>query len=307
MLTPKGNALEVLNWGHPEYVPCTPVVNPMLVGASMLTEEPFGGGVDFYGVPWEVNSSGAIPAHDRKIYESVTDWEDFLHMPDPESFDFKAAAERDLQNIGRDKQLVNLLFPCGLFERMVAFLGFENTLCDLVLEEDACKDFFDKLSTFKAAVIERAIDAYQPDLVTYADDMATARAPFISLEIYREVIKPYHRRIADAIIGKGVLYCQHICGKAEDFMSDFVEMGCKMWSSVQTMNDIKAVKEKFKGKLVLEGSWDTAGPPGQIDTSFEVCLEEAKRCIREYGPGGGYFCWPAIMAASGDGFQTNSR
>lgn len=307
MLSPKENALEVINWGNPEYVPCTPLVNPMLVGASLLTEEPFGGGTDCYGVRWEVNSAGAIPAHDRQIYESAADWEDFLHLPDPDSFDFKAAAERDLQNVDRDKQLVNVLFPCGLFERMVTFLGFENTLCDLLLEQEACKDFFDKVSSFKAAVIERAIDAYQPDVVTYADDMATARAPFMSIEVYREVIKPFHRRIADAITGKGVIYSQHICGKAEDFLDDFVEMGCRMWSSVQIMNDVKGIQEKYRGKLVLEGGWDTAGRPGQVDSTYEECLAEAIRCINEYGPAKGYFCWPAISSSTTDGLHRNPR
>ena len=307
MLNPKENALEVLNWGHPEYVPLTSVCNPMMISLAVMTEEPFFGGKDCYGVNWELNSSGAIPAHDRPIYESITDWESFLHLPDPDSFDFKAAAEFDLRGVDRDKQLVNIMYPCGLFERMVTFLGFENTLCDLVMEPEASKDYMYEVGKFKAAVIERAIDAYKPDMVTYADDMATARAPFMSMDVYREVIKPAHRLIADAITGKDVIFCQHICGKAEDFMPDLIDMGCKMWSSAQTMNDIKAVQEKYRGKLVIEGGWDTAGRPGQVDSSIEECMEEALRCIREYGPGMGYFCWPVIMGASGDTFQLDPR
>lgn len=301
MMTPRENVLEVINGGNPEYVPLQTDCNPFLVSASGAIEEPWEGGVDAFGVNWLVTKEGAMPEPNNFRFDDVSEWRKHVQIPDVNSFDFNAMAEMDLATIDRSRQLVNVLYSCGLFERLVSFMGFENTLCALITDPDSCKDFFNEMSTFKAKVIDKIIDAYKPDVITYSDDMAHAKGLFMSPETYREVIKPYHRRIADAITSRGVIFSQHICGKCEDLLEDFVGMGCRIWNSAQIMNDLAGIQKKYKGILTIEGGWDSSGPAAFVDASMDTIISEANRCIDEYGVNKGFICWPVVMNEKGNG------
>lgn len=301
MMTPRENVLEIINYGNPEYVPLQTECNPFLLSVAAATEEPWEGGPDAFGVNWVVTKEGALPEPGCYRFDDVSEWRKYVKIPDVDSFDFQAMAAKDLPTVDRNTQLVNILYPCGLFERLVSFMGFENALCALVTDPESCRDFFDEMSKYKVKVIERAIDVYKPDVITYADDLAHARGLFMSPETYRSVIKPYHRRIADAITSRGVIYSQHICGKCEDLIGDFVEMGARIWNSAQNMNDLVGIQKKYKGKLVIEGGWDSNGPAAFIDATMETIIEEARRCVNEYGVNKGFIFWPSVMNEEGNG------
>lgn len=301
MLTPRENALEVINWGNPEYVPFKPECNPFILTPSGMIEEPWAGGVDAFGVKWIATKEGSLPEPGKFMFDDIAEWRNYVKIPDLDQYDFKAMAEKDLARIDRNEKLINVIAPCGLFERLISFMGFENGLSALLEDPESCMDFFHEMAKFKVDFINRVIDAYQPDMITYADDLAHARGLFMSPETYRTVLKPYHKMIADAITSRGVIFCQHMCGKCEDLVDDLVEMGCKLWNNAQTLNDIAGILQKYKGKLAIEGGWDSAGPAAYIDATLETVLEEGKRCVREYGVHKGYIFTASVMNERGNG------
>jgi hypothetical protein len=297
-MTPRENVLEVINWGNPEYVPFSAMCSPRLPAFGRY-ESPPQGGLDAFGVNWIVTTEGSMPDTRKFTFDDISEWRTYVKFPNLDDFDFKAIAQEDLSRVDRNMQLINVQSFCGLFERMVAFMGFENTLFALVADPDSCKDFFDELSKFEVKVIERLVDVYKPDIITYFDDLAHARNLFMSVETFRSIIKPYHKRIADAITSAGVIYSQHICGKAEELIGDFVEMGARIWSSAQIMNDLVSVQKKYRGLLTIEGGWDTTGPPSSIGASLETIIEAAKHSINTYGVNKGYICSPYIVNERG--------
>ena len=199
----------------------------------------------------------------------------------------------------RSQKLVQLFNDTGLFERLVSFMGMENAMIALLEEPEACKDFFDAMADYRVKCLEINMDAYKPDIVTYFDDVATARGLFMSPDTWRELIKPAHAKIVKAVTDRGVIFQQHVCGLAVDLIDDYIEMGATMWHTCQIMNDIPALQEKYRGRMIIEGGWDSSGLPGMISATEDDIRAEVRRNIEEYGRNGGFILCPVMMNERG--------
>ena len=160
------------------------------------------------------------------------------------------------------------------------------------------------LTKYKIEVAKNIIDAYHPDVYVDFNDVATARSLFMSPESYREMIKPHQKEFIDYILSRGVLFEQHCCGKCEDIIEDYVEMGAKLWHSAQSMNDLKGIGKKYKGKLTIEGGWDSSGVPGMITATAEDMRNETRRCLEEYGHDASFILLPVMFSEEGNSVLT---
>lgn len=301
-MTPKENLFQVINWGKPEYVPMTgecmatvgmPVIN--------MIEQPLTkSGYDMFGVHWLVNAAGAM--HDTSIitFEDISEWRDYVKFPDLDSLDFKPFAEQELAQIDRNEKALVFYSLTGIYERLAAYMGFENMFMAFIEDPDECKAYFDAMSDWKIKLFKKVNEAYHIDIFTYFDDVATARGMFISPDTYRDLIKPYQKKIADAVRAEGVVFQMHCCGKCESVLEDFVEVGATMWHSAQTMNDLVGIQERFKGRLVIEGGWDSEGPCSMISATEEDLREEVRRNMKEYGKNGGFILCPTLLNEKGN-------
>lgn len=303
MKTPRENVMEVINWGKPDYVPmnfeCFAIVG---LNAGPFTEAPLEDGKDAFGVQWHVNAAGAMPDTNNLMLDDITRWREVIQIPDPQQFaaEVYAGAAEELAGVDREKQMVQLFHDTGLFERLLAFMGVENALMAMVEEPEACKDFFDAMGEYRVKCIEILLDAYKPDIFTYFDDVATARGLFMSPDTWRELIKPAHEKIVKAVIDRGVIFQQHVCGLCVDLLDDYLEMGVTMWHSAQIMNDIAALQDKYRGRLVIEGGWDSSGVPGMVSATEEDVRREVRRNMEEYGYKGGFILSPMLMNERGN-------
>lgn len=302
-LTPRENGLNIINWGKPEYVPMTSELYHYCRQATNMIDQPLTGGVDPFGVYWVDTPEGSIPEPDKFMFDDIEDWRKYVVIPDPDKIDFKQCAQIDLEHADRSSKLINVNSTTGLFERLTSLMGFENALCALLENPEECRAIFSALADYKVKCMEHIIEEYKPDVITYFDDLATARGMFMSPDTYRSIIKPYHKKIVDSVNSKGVIFAQHCCGRCEDILQDFVDIGAKIWSSAQIINDIKKIKEDFKGRLVIEGGWDTSGPCSYIGGTVEMAIAEAKRAISEYGPNGGYIMQPILLNERGNSLR----
>ena len=303
MLTPKENALRMIYNEDPEYIPIT-LETHRLVGLefSPALDQPLapGDSRDGFGILWHVDAFGAIPDNSSFLFEDIEDWEKYVKLPDLDAIDFKAGAERELATVDRDRSL--LVFPhfCGIWERFVAFMGFENALIALIEEPEACHDLLEYLADYRIDVASRIIDAYGIDIYRDFSDYATAKSLFMSPELWRDVIKPHQRKIVEAVTARDVIFEQHYCGHCEEIVGDFVEMGARCWQSAQPMNDIAGMEERYAGKLTIVGGWDSGGLPGTITATDGDVRAETRRCIEEYGRSGSFILEPLLMSAEGN-------
>ncbi|MBC3798246.1 uroporphyrinogen decarboxylase family protein [Acetobacterium tundrae] len=290
----------MLDGGKPEFVPNNfELYKVCLLGAD-LADEPLTGGLDGFGVNWVVTKEGEMPEPNRFMFEDIANWKEYVHFPDVDALGIEEAAKIELADVNRDEVIIDVFSPTGLFERLAAFMGFENTLCSLVEDPDSCREFFEAFADYKITCLNRFIDAYQPDVITYFDDLATANGLFMSPAVYRSVIKPSHKRIIEAVTSRGVIFNQHTCGKCEKIIEDYVEMGAKMWSSAQVSNDLDGILEKYQGRLIVEGGWDSSGPASYNDATIEDIIAETVRCAKQYGPKGNFIFMPTLLNENGN-------
>ncbi len=295
------NFFTMLEGGKPEFIPNMLEMYKLGMLATGVTDQPLEGGLDPFGVNWVATKEGALPEPNKFLFEDIADWKKYVHFPDVNTLPIEEVAKIELADVNREELVVNVYSLCGLFERLAAFMGFENALCSLVEDPESCREFFDAFADYKIACHNRYIDLYQPDIITYFDDLATANGLFMSPKVYRELIKPAHRRIIEAVTARGVILSQHTCGRCEEIIEDYVEMGAKIWSSAQINNDLEGIMEKYKGRLIVEGGWDTSGPVSYIGASTELVIAEAERCAKQYGQKGNFILLPILMNENGNG------
>jgi len=109
--------------------------------------------------------------------------------------------------------------------------------------------------------------------------------------LYREIIKPRHKRLYKFIKENidGYLFL-HTCGSIYEFIPDFIEMGVDVLNPVQVsaknMNT-KRLKEAFGDKITFWGGGCDTQRVLPFGTPTEV-EEEVKRRISDLMPGGGF-------------------
>ena len=302
-MTQRENFYEMLNGGTPEFAPMSLVMADTGVLGTNNADQPWEGGFDPFGIEWVATKEGVIPNTRKILFDDIADWEKYVHFPDNDSLGIEQVAAIETANFNRKDKIQIILSVCGLFERMAALMGFENALISIAEDPESCREFLDAFSDYKIKTINKMIDCYQPDLLIFFDDIATARSLFMSKETWQSVFKPYLKKIVDAVTARGVIYGQHTCGRCEEILDDYVELGIRYWHSAQIVNDLPSIMERFGNKLLVDGGWDSSGPPSYVNASIEEVIEETKRCLREYSGYRNFIMSPTLLNEKGNALR----
>ena len=286
----KENYLTMLRGEIPEYVPSMTEPRMAFYNEEWLTPvyAPDGPVVTKLGVTYVGSkdlNNGAMPMPGVHILEDITKWRDCIHIPDTSSFDWEAYYREKTKNVDRKTQ--NLTATGGdYFLTLISFMGFENAMLALYEEPEEVKALLEYVSGFYLEVLKQQIRWLKPDTMNVMDDDAALRAPFFSVEMYREFFKPYQKMHCDLALENGILIERHDCGRSEQFVPDWVEMGIRSWNPAQTTNDLVSIKKTYGSRLALCGAWDSMKWASCEDE------EEYRAALKEYvdtfAPGGGF-------------------
>jgi hypothetical protein len=269
-----------------------PDAPPPAEGAAPAMPSEF---TDMWGVTYvtnpETNYAG-LPKPGNFILEDINDWHKVLKVPDyikPASeYDWDAMAKAALKNVDRSQQAVSCMLGDMPFMLITSLMGFTEGLIALAEDPQACLEMFNWLADFYEPYIKKAIDAVKPDIWGMGDDNASKYAPFFSLNTMKTVFKPILARYGQEAKNRGIPIHFHDCGKCEIFLEDYVDIGVKYWDPAQTTNDLLAIKEKFKGQLVVCGGFDFVPDIDYNKVSEEYIREFTRSVIDKLAPGGGY-------------------
>jgi uroporphyrinogen-III decarboxylase len=145
---------------------------------------------------------------------------------------------------------------------------------------------FENLKLYRQAVGDK-IDV----LVVSGTDFGAQRGPLISPRMYRDLFKPFHKKINDWVhqnTGWKTFY--HSCGSMAAFLDDFVEAGVDILNPVQCSAsgmEAGALKAKYGGQLVFWGGGVNTQQTLPFGTPEQVRAEVAER-MRVFGAGGGF-------------------
>ncbi|MBO5845639.1 MAG: hypothetical protein J6Q77_03235 [Clostridia bacterium] len=184
----------------------------------------------------------------------------------------------------------------GRFLQLVVWFGFdvahsrmigtENTLIALYEEPEWITDVFDTYLKTSLDLCQRILDAgYEFDGIFWYDDMGYKGTPFFSPDMYRTLLKPYHKKVVDWAHERGMVTELHSCGFIEPLLPDIVETGVEMLNPLEVKAGMDPFKLKrlYGDKLAFHG-----GINAQIWDNIELVKAEMERIIPAMKEGGGY-------------------
>jgi uroporphyrinogen decarboxylase len=143
-------------------------------------------------------------------------------------------------------------------------VGTETFLIALMEEPEWCVDMFNHYLDVDIAIYEQVLAAgYTFDSVHWPDDMGYKNNQFFSLKMYRELLKPVHKRAVEWAHSKGMVAHLHSCGDINPLVPDLLEIGIDAINPLEVkagMNPV-ALKQKYGDRVVLHGGinavlWD---------------------------------------------------
>ncbi len=166
------------------------------------------------------------------------------------------------------------------------FVGTERVLMAMATDPDWVKDMIDTMLELNLAMLAMAWDrGYRFHCLRWPDDLAFVKGPFFSTEMYRQVVKPAHRRACEFAHDRGAYTLLHTDGNVWPLLDDLLDAGVDATQPLEQKAgmDVGRLKQQYGDRLVLEGGIDvrtmTDGPA--IEETVRGVFDVAK-------PGGGY-------------------
>jgi len=238
---------------------------------------------------YPLGASGGIPDLDAHRW------------PDPAWFDYEglpAVIDEALE--GADKCV--MVGNGNIFETSWYMRGLEQMLMDVMTEEDLVHRIMDRVTRFYVEFFTRVLEAAggRVDLIFTADDIGDQRGLLMPLAKWEKLIKPYHRRLNDAIHRFPAKVIYHTDGSVMPAVPGLIDMGIDVLQALQFSADDMdpaALKRCAAEKLCFEGgvSVQTTLPFG----SPEEVEKEVRARIDVLGEGGGYILGPSHWIQAG--------
>ena len=280
----------------------------MNINTCVLAHKPTENGelVDIWGVPYVTTREtgfSPLPKPGVFILKDIADWREVIKAPDISDVDWKTAAEKDLESlkamgVDREQTAVGLMTHIGYFQQIMSFMGFEEGLCALFEDPEEMTALVNYMSDFYCSVLDNIIDLYKPDFLQITDDLATWKAPFMSLEQYRAIFRPAYEKLIAYAKERSIPVALHCCGNCTMFIDDWIEMGVTYWDPAQLSNDLVAIQKKYGNKLVICGGFDLTGELSDVNCTEEHFKKAVRETIDRYTKYGMYtfdgwlFCDP---------------
>jgi len=286
------NMLALINHEKHDHVPVT-TFDVCGCGGSRETFEngPGNGGYDGFGCLWENTSSAngaGVPAPNSAVLKDVTEWKKVVKFPKFEEYDWEGAAKEAHGRFNKENQILEYGFWNGPFLRLMHLMGFEEGLIAMYEEPEACAELLDAIVDYRIKTLEYVVKYFKPDVVCVYDDVATERGLFMSLESYRTLIAPAHKKFNDAAKSMGVIPHLHVCGKCEDTVPTIIEEGAHAWEICQPENDLVGLGKKYGDKLAFIGGYDMIGEYSYKPATEEQLRQSARDTIDMYAPQGNF-------------------
>ena len=204
---------------------------------------------------------------------------------DMDRFDL-SALRRDYGKWRREGRWIRAQFWFGFDVAHSWMTGTETLLVALLEEPEWVSDIFNTYLDSNIAHFEKLLSlGYDFDEIFWYDDMGYKNNTFFSLQTYRELLLPVHKRAIEWAHSHGKYAHLHSCGYIMPFVPDLVAAGLDALNplEVKAGMDPPALKERYGDVLVLHGgfnamNWDNA----------DRALAEIEQKLPKLAENGGY-------------------
>jgi uroporphyrinogen decarboxylase len=195
--------------------------------------------------------------------------------------------------IGTTSAVSGCMIDIGPFMR-----GFEDFFVDMYINKEFAHKLIGKMTD---VIIELYSYYLKPighmvDWIEFTSDHGMQDRCLLSKDMYREFLKEPYRRLFKEIkkVAPQAKIWLHSCGAVRDLIPDFIDIGVDVLNSLQpqaTGMDSFELKKEFGKDIVFHGGLDIQA--GGITGTVQEAIDEAKRRIDAFAPGGGYIFAPS--------------
>ncbi|MGD9938663.1 MAG: uroporphyrinogen decarboxylase family protein [Clostridia bacterium] len=203
------------------------------------------------------------------------------------------AAQAAEKRAASDKALL-FAFGGNILEAGQLDFGYETFYMNLALEPELMHYYFGRLAEYYIHALDTLIPAMANDidLIQFGDDLGTQEATQISVDMYREMIKPYHKRIFMHARRRWpqLKVFFHSCGAVADLIPDLIDAGVDVLNPVQISAkgmDPAMLKREF-GKDISFWGGGVNMQQTVVTGSVQDIKDEARRHIEIFSKDGGY-------------------
>ena len=222
-------------------------------------------------------------------------------FPDIGWFDFSVIPEQ-IESHDKTGEYAIMIGNGNIFESSWYMRGFEKMLTDLLIEKEYAHWLFNKVTDYFIGYFRKALESANGkiDLVFTADDIGGQNDLLVSLPLWEEMIKPYHKRMNKAIHEYGAKIIYHSDGAVMKAVDGLIDMGIDVLEALQfdaAGMDPAALKQKAGDRLCFHGGISVQstlpfGTPEEVES-------EVKERIRVLGKNGGYILAPSHAVQAG--------
>jgi uroporphyrinogen decarboxylase len=250
---------------------------------------------DRWGVTWHKPPESDYYDMIKPALPGPITMQDVMNHPWPEPHDpgyTRGLRERVLKERASTERALILNLSPGVLQCSQFVRGFEDWFIDLAIQPELMGAIFDAITESIVGAAEDIVGAVGDivDVVRVGDDIGHQDRLCVRPQMYRELIKPRHAKMMDAIKSRtNAPVVWHTCGSSYDVLEDLFEMGVNAINPVQTSAakmEPERLKADFGDKLTFWGGIDTfrvlpSGTPEEV-------AEEVRQKIKVLAPGGGF-------------------
>ncbi len=172
----------------------------------------------------------------------------------------------------------------NVFESMHPVCGHEHMLVGMVLDPDWVIDMANTYAELTIGLQKMLFEQEGlPDGVWYYEDMGYKGSPFMSPEMYNDIIKPAHKATIDYAKSLGLPVIMHSCGYVEPLLPGMIEAGidCLQVIEVKAGMDLLKLHKLYGDKIAFMGGIDVRclynNDLAEIDVELESKVPYAKQ------------------------------
>lgn len=296
-MTPRENIIRIVEFDNPEYVPTgIPCFTISYNGSNHEGMDGSGGDAspagarwfDIWGVGWHKELPDVMGLPEINPLANLSKVDDYLY-PDPHDPRVCGPVHDKIIEYDSDQMFLAGIHRDTLFEQAYMLVGMENLFIAFYEQPNAVKSLFHRIIDFHLGLAEQYVEK-GIEWAFMGDDLGHQQGLLFSRKIMNEFFLPEYHRLMDFYKSRGVRICFHSCGKIQDILDVFMELGVDVLNPVQaTANDLAYVRKVTDGRMSLMGAI-----PSHIvlDGPIERIRSEVREKIGLLAGNGGYFCGP---------------
>lgn len=326
MMTDRENWLRVVEFRHPERIPCSISLAPLTWHVhrerlqDVLLKHPLlfpgyqKGAQDFdsfgavyregeyytdnWGCVW-YNTIGGLEG--QVVGHPLEDWSalDTYEFPD-----LMTKTERGNRDWNQEREALTSAREHGalvggngerLFDRLYFLRGFENLMMDFATDDPHLQVLIDRFTEYQERLVRMYLDI-GVDVVSFHTDIGTQNALMISPAQFRRYIKPMFARLFQQIRAAGAHVVLSSDGRLTEIVDDLIECGVSVHDPQLRANTLEGIEKHYKGRLCANVDLDRQMwafcSPSEIEDQVKQVMD------RLYMPEGGLMISASVWDAN---------